>query len=100
MPCDTIRLQSVQLERCNAQIMLDALSALALAPILQNKIIRFGRNEWINTETGQSQLSQWRAPKEIKQAYSKALVQRTAKRMGWPVKVNAKDPMQMEMIKR
>ena len=84
MPCDTSRLQSVTLEKCDSKTMIAALSDMGLQPILAEGKISFGRGEWIDCKTGQSQLAWNRTANEIKVAYSKAIVQRTAKALGWP----------------
>lgn len=89
----------VKLEQCNADIMLQAISDLGLRPVLANGIISFGSNEYINTKTGESRLAFNRTANEIKQAYSRAIVQRTSKRFGWTVKQSA-NQNQLQILKR
>lgn len=85
MPCDTIRTTEVQLERCNATLMLAALTSLCLNPLLQadGYCIYFGNNERINCQTGAAALSRWRDQSEIKRAYAAEVVKATAKKYGW-----------------
>ena len=60
MPCDTVSTVSIDLGKVNSSIMLEALQALKLNPVLRGETIHFGFGEWINTKNGLSQLQQGR----------------------------------------
>lgn len=102
MPCDSIRTIGVELEKCNAQTMLAALTDLKLSPRLapNGHTIWFGNNEVIHCDTGKAELNQWRDIAEIKRAYSKATVFQTAKKNGWQVVPVAGKQNQYQVIKR
>ena len=85
MPCHSIRTTSVQLDKSNVNLMLAALTDLALGPRLHadGHTIWFGRQESIDCTTGAAQLGRYRTVNEIKKAYSAAVVKATAKKFGW-----------------
>lgn len=62
--------------------------------------VYFGRGEYVDTATGQSQLAPGRDANEIKRAYSAQVVQATAKKFGWQVKQNPLDKWKYQIIKR
>lgn len=78
--------------------MMHALTNLALNPVQRGDVIYFGNGESINVKTGQAQLSPNRTAAQIKQAYSTAILQRTAKARGWTLKQTA--PNKFQVIKR
>jgi len=72
--------------------MLAALNDLHLGAFIRSVDkgrIHFGRGEWIDVATGQSQFASSRDVNEIKQAYGAAVVRDTARRFarfGWVTK--------------
>lgn len=102
MPCDSIRLIGVELEKCNPQTMLAALTDLKLNPRLapDGQTIHFGNGELIHCDTGKAELSRWREASEVKCAYAKAVVFQTAKKNGWQVQPVAGKQNQYQVIKR
>lgn len=99
MPCDTRRTMTVDLNKCDALTMMDALNELKLRPMLQSGLIRFGYREWIDTKTGRSELTTLRDVNEIKQAYSRAVIRRSAKQYGWKIKQGS-NQNQLELQRR
>lgn len=101
MPCNSVRTMTVTLEKCNVDTMTEALRSLALCPegTADKSIICFGNGEYINCATGEAKLAWNRNANEIKQAYSRAIVQR-AQKAGWIVKQNPNNQNQYQLIKR
>ena len=98
MPCDTVRLIPVALEKCDAKTMLSALTALGFAPSLVGDIIQFGDGEWIDTKSGKAQLAARRDKNEIKVYYSRAVLEQATKR-GWSLQqAKAKQPGQLAFV--
>lgn len=90
MPCDSIRLTGVQLEKCNAKLMCDALIALGYSPNMHpdGHTIVFESGQTIDCATGAAQLGRYLSVNEIKRAYSAAIVKATAKKFGWAPQAN------------
>lgn len=100
MPCEQVRKIEVNLNASDKATMLDALLLMKLGPMSDGDLIYFGNQEWINTKTGQAKLSWNRNVNEIKQAYSRQIVQRQAKRFGWTLNVNPANQNEIQIIKR
>lgn len=86
MPCDSIRLTGVQLEKCDPGHMTNGLRSLGLSPWIDQAaphVIHFGNGEKIDCKTGKGQFGTFRDLNEIKRAYSASIVQATAKKFGW-----------------
>ena len=85
MPCDSIRLTAVQLEKCNSTLMVAALTDLGLSPCLDSNghTIYFANSQSIDCATGQAKLSRYLTTEQIKRAYSAAVVKQTARKYGW-----------------
>ena len=90
MPCDSIRLTSVQLSQCNAALMVSALTELGLSPCLDSNghTIYFANSQSIDCATGQAKLSRSLTMEQLKRAYSCAVVKQTAKKFGWAPQAN------------
>lgn len=101
MPCDSISTISIDLGKVDPGLIQLALREMGLSNITQTGTrVYFGRGEYIDTATGQSQLAAGREVAEIKRAYSAQVVQATAKRFGWQIKQNAQDKYKYQIIKR
>jgi len=92
MPCDTISTNTVDLSslgKLSPELVLAALKALGHTNAridAGSKRVSFGRGEYIDTATGQSQLARNMDANEIKRAYSAQVIQYQAKKNGWTLK--------------
>jgi len=104
MPCDSIRLTGVQLDKCDPGHMMTALTGLKLSPWIDQAtphVINFGNGESINCKTGKGQFGTLRDLNEIKRAYSGAVVQATARKFGWtPQQVKVVEGQQVTTFNR
>lgn len=99
MPCYTMQTMEVQFgANTSASALMLALKGLHLGPRLNNDVIYFGSDEWINVNTGAAQISAVRDVRTIKRAYSAELVKQQAKKYGWQLKETA--PYEFQVTKR
>jgi hypothetical protein len=104
MPCDSIRTISVDLSavgKISPELLMAALRATGETRVFAatKTLIRFGYDgEWIDTETGKSNLSSYRNADALKQAYGAEVVKAKAKQYGWQLKET--EQFKYQIVKR
>ena len=98
MPCDQIRVSTVNIGKLNPEPLIAALTTLGLTPIHSGNMIRFGRGESYDIATGTMKIGVRYSTNEIKQAYSAEVVKSQAKKFGW--KLTEDGPNQYTAIRR
>jgi hypothetical protein len=98
MPCNTVTLTQVQLDKnTNTDILHAALDKLGLNPVRVARGIAFSQGEF-DKSTGVMTLQGSRTDArtaDIKRTYSGQIIVTSAKRAGWQVKEVAKDKYQV-----
>lgn len=104
MPCDQVIQQEVTFKAgTDMKLMTAALEEAGYHVFASTYGIRFShtRKRGVGSfENGIFTVPEGWNMDEVKQGYSRASVKATAKKMGWTVKVDAKDINKMQIVKR
>ena len=103
MPCDQISYTTVDIDKMDGPLLVEALHALGYTPTRNGAAIQFGPHRYEAgrlTFRNMNESAQQALVNQIKQAYSTEVVKATAVRFGWALKPTTKNKFAFTATRR